>query len=304
MSVRKEEVRKLWSEGVAVKEIIERTNTLRQTIWKWTRDLPEPETRIKLTRRTLEQETQREAARALYTNGNSLDRVSVQLDVSRATVYGWIKDLVAKDPNRENNQGRRYKVDDDFFSQPTPENAYWAGLLAGDGNIINGIIRLSLKDKELIEGLKKATEFAGKVRKYKAPQGGQMYSVAISSTQWVKDLQQFNVVPNKSHILSPPDLEHPLNLAYLKGLYDADGCLTHTTKGYSVWKVAGTRMTCEWVKAIANELVPEHQASVRSNNGKSTYEFVLVGTRAIAMLKALHEVKTPELSRKWPSEIL
>ncbi len=302
---RKEDVRRLWSEGVSVKEIIERTDTRRQTIWKWTRDLPEPETRVKLTRRTLEQETQREAARAMYTNEKSLDRVANVLDVSKATVYGWIKDLVTKNPNRENDQGRRYKVNDDFFSVPCLENAYWAGLLAGDGNITqNGVIRLSLKDKELVEGFKKATKFKGKVRKYKAPQGGQMYSIAVSSLQWIEDLQQFNVVPNKSHTLSPPDLESPLDLAYLKGLYDADGCLTHTTKGYAVWKVAGTKMTCEWVKAIANELVPEHRASVRSNNGKSTYEFVLVGSRAIQMLRALHAVPTPELPRKWPTEIL
>ncbi|KKN63706.1 hypothetical protein LCGC14_0499410 [marine sediment metagenome] len=303
MDKRKTEVRELWAEGIPVKEIIKRTGTLRQTIWRWTRDLPEPETRVKLTRRTPKQETQREAARALYSNGSSLDKVSVQLDVSKPTVYGWIKDLVAKNPNRENNQGRRYKVNDEFFKDPNVINSYWAGLLAGDGNVINGVIRLSLKDRELIDGFKAVTKFAGKVREYKAPRGGQMYSVAISSSQWVKNLQQFNVVPNKSHTLSPPDLEHPLNLAYLKGLYDADGCLTHNTKGLSVWKVSGTRMTCEWVRDIATKLVPEHHANVNVNRN-TTHDFTLVGSRAVKMLKALHAIKTPELSRKWPTEIL
>ncbi len=304
---RKENVRRLWSEGVPVKNIIEQTNTSRQTIHKWTRDLPEPETRVKLTKRTPEQATQREVARELYSAGGSLDRVALTLVVSRATVYGWIKDLVAKNPNREENQGRRYKVNDEFFGVPSLENAYWAGLLAGDGNITSsGVIRLSLKDIELVEGFKRSTKFKGKVRKYKAPQGGQMYSIAVSSPRWVKDLQQFNVVPNKSHTLSPPDLETPLDLAYLKGLYDADGCLTHDAKGYSVWKVAGTRMTCEWVRSIATRLVPEHQANVTGvgKHSPTTHTFVLVGSRAIAMLKALHAIKTPELSRKWPTEIL
>ena len=245
-------------------------------------------------------------ARKLYEDGNSLDSVSRQIKTSKATVYDWVKDLVAKNPDRENNQGRRYKVNDDFFREPNIINSYWAGLLAGDGNIINGIIRLSLKDGELIDGFKKAIEFAGNIRKYKAPKGGQMYSVAVSSKQWVRDLQNFNVVPNKSHILEPPLLKHPLNLAYLKGLYDADGCLTHDVKGYSVWKVAGTRMTCEWVKDIANELVPEHRANVRpaGKHSPTTYTFALVGSRAIKMLRALHAVKTPELGRKWPLEAL
>ncbi len=306
MGSRKDEARKLWSEGVPVKEIIERTNTLRQTIWRWTRDLPEPDNRKKLTKHTPEREILCAKARKLYEEGNSLDSVSRQIKTNRATVYDWVKDLIAKSPDRENNQGRRYKVKDDFFREPNITNSYWAGLLAGDGNIINSVVRLSLKDAELIEGFKEATEFAGKVRKYKAPQGGQMYSVAINSKQWIRDLQQFNVVPNKSHTLAPPLLKDPLNLAYLKGLYDADGCLTHTVKGYSVWKVAGTRMTCEWIKKIADNLVPEHKANINGagQHSPTTYTFTLVGSRAIKMLKALHAIETPELSRKWPIEIL
>ncbi len=55
MLSRKEEVRKLWSQGISVKEIIQNTGTLRQTIWRWTRDLPEPENREKLTRQTQKQ---------------------------------------------------------------------------------------------------------------------------------------------------------------------------------------------------------------------------------------------------------
>ena len=303
MSSRRDEVRKLWSEGVPVKEIIEQTDTIRQTIWRWTRDLPEPDNRKKLTKHTPEREILCAKARKLYENGNSLDSVSRQIKTSRATVYGWVKDLVSKNPDRENNQGRRYRVNDDFFREPNIINSYWAGLLAGDGNVIYGTVRLHLKDKELVEGFKKATKFAGKIHKYKAPQGGQMYSVAISSKQWIKDLQRFNVVPNKSHTLSPPILNHPLNLAYLKGLYDADGCLTHSGKGYSVWKVAGTKMTCVWVKEIADKLVPKHRASVTLCK-ETTYTFVLVGSRAVEMLKALHAIETPELPRKWPIEIL
>ncbi len=300
---RKEEVQKLWAEGLPVKEIIEKTGTLRQTIWRWTRGLPEPEDRRKLTRRTPEQNELRLKAREAYAAGSSLDEVAMGLAVHKATAYGWIKDLVEKNPHRESTQGRRYHVNDNFFLTPNVTNAYWAGLLAGDGNIITSVIRLSLKDRELVEGFKETTDFKGTLREYKAPQGGQMYSVAINSKQWVKNLEQFNVVPNKCHILEPPDLEHSLNLAYLKGLYDADGCLTHSGNGYTVWKVAGTRKTCEWVKAIADELVPEHRANVNKCKN-TTFTFALVGSRAIKMLRALHAIETPELRRKWPLEVL
>lgn len=300
---RKEEVRKLWSDGIPVKEIIQKTGTLRQTIWRWTRDLPEPSDRVKLTRRTPRQAQLREESRRAYAAGKSLDKITKELKTKRATVYGWIKDIVPKDANREENQGRRYKVNDQFFATPNVLNSYWAGMLAGDGNLIYGIIRLSLKDEEMLMKLKKDVKFLGKIREYKAPAGGLMYQIAVSSKQWIEDLERnFNIIPNKSHTFTPPDLDYPLNLAFLKGLYDADGCLTHSKK-YPVWKVAGTRMTCEWVKTIANALVPENRSNVNVCRD-TTYNFVLVGSRAVKMLKALHEIPTPELPRKWPQDVL
>jgi len=135
---------------------------------------------------------------------------------------------------------RKYNFDFDFFKDPlTEHSAYWLGFIGADGYVSDEgkSLGITLKNDDY-EHLKKfnktlngnvpvvfrervATVISGRqtgIRK--------QCSIRLYSTEMVKDLYSYGIVPRKSLIIEfPPIKDDYLLWCYIRGYFDGDGSL-------------------------------------------------------------------------------
>lgn len=205
---------------------------------------------------------------------------------------------------------RKIRVNDCFFGVPNIENCYWAGFLAADGCIHKGtnILSVTLKgtDRCILEAFQKALgakkDF---IRTIVRPNANIQVRFDCSSNQIVDDLKtNFNIVPQKTLILNPPNLTNRALIdAFIIGLIDGDGHI----KTNKLWGVCGTNEICAWVQQRCIEILFQHglqpaPKSLRSYN-ELFENFARIqhgGERGQTILNHLSSVPTPfRLPRKW-----
>ncbi len=176
-----------------------------------------------------------------------------ELDILRNN-YGKIPISKVKEllPNRSNNSINhkafrlsikgslllyRAKVNDSFFSEYNPISCYYAGLIAADGNIVQnrGVLRLSQKDKTVLEKFKSIIQYEGNITrtnqrgtsKYFKDKSKyyECFHLRITSKKIVDDLKNnFNITGNKTLTLQPPsNLDEYHSKCFIIGLIDGDG---------------------------------------------------------------------------------
>lgn len=263
------------------------------------------------------------------------------------TYYGskTVKDLVKLLPNHSNNgiklrarklglwqdkslPYRTYSYDYSFFQVPNLTNSYYAGLLAADGSVstVTNVMRISLKreDSYLLEQFKKDIKFTGKVKDFDDTPGvnsvikdvNKVTPSAIlclsGAEQVVQDLRLgFNLVPNKTLILEPPNVKGENVLSFIVGYIDGDGWISLIDYKPTKWGesyglgvgLAGTFGFLSWVKSIFDRLCPNakrENAQVLKQKDSNIWVYKVGGFRAYKILKVLEAVKTPvRLERKW-----
>jgi len=124
---------------------------------------------------------------------------------------------------------RKYMLDENYFENiDTPDKAYILGFLLGDGNISKGGFRLSIhihqQDREVLEYVKYQLKTDASIRK--DMNRGVMIILYVSSYKLVKDLAKFGMVPQKTHIVKLPKIDQNLYSHLIRGLFDADGCIS------------------------------------------------------------------------------
>lgn len=144
----------------------------------------------------------------------------------------------------------KYLFDKDFFKKETAESFYVAGFIAADGWIYSPEnsnrkrfeLGLSLKeeDKSHLEKIQKIIGSNHKLYKRiiknskRDPKYNDSvsYTLLISSLDYVKDLEKFNIIPNKSLIYEfPLWLKTHNNVSsFLAGYFDGDGSISFDKK--------------------------------------------------------------------------
>jgi hypothetical protein len=123
---------------------------------------------------------------------------------------------------------RKYTLDESYFKHiDTPDKAYILGFLLGDGNIDKKYFRLSVhihqRDEEVLYYIKECLKSNVPMKK---ETNRDMVSLRMSSYTLINDLAKWNMVPKKAHILELPDIKEDLNSHLIRGLFDADGCIS------------------------------------------------------------------------------
>lgn len=206
---------------------------------------------------------------------------------------------------------KKYYHNNMFFSEPNNINSYWAGILAADGWIRDNYLFLALKfdDEFHIKNFANDLSYTGKV-KQRVSKGYKTAIVEIcSADQLVGDLENiFNITSKKSLTLKPPKLQNfDDKLAFIKGYWDGDGCIRIDEKNRLEVSCCGTFEVLNWIQEIFDKLVPPHGkyhaiARLRKSGpkvGKNHADYKITGHRAEAIFRKLHDLKTPELDRKW-----
>lgn len=126
-----------------------------------------------------------------------------------------------------------YNSHNNYFEHiDTKDQAYFLGLLAADGSVINQnksySVSISLMDTDVYM-LDKFIAYANlyNIKKYYRVRtvGKNAYSIFINSSKMANDLSQYGIIPNKSHLDSIflPNLENELISHFIRGYFDGDG---------------------------------------------------------------------------------
>jgi hypothetical protein len=200
--------------------------------------------------------------------------------------------------------GRINNVNDFYFSEITIENSYWAGFLAADGCLQQGMKNLSLGLQHIdlghLEKFKSNINFKGKIHTHtyfhkQLKKNYTFSNMTITSPRMCEDLKtNFNLTPKKSLTLKPPiNLNFEQSLSYIKGYIDGDGCID--TSGNMNLKIHGTEEVMIWIKTILNTITKGGSIWPRKN----IFIYSITGFYAMEVLPIILNSVSLGLERKW-----
>jgi transcriptional regulator with XRE-family HTH domain len=176
-------------------------------------------------------------AKYLHEQGYSQVKIAEMLGINRGTLKRWNEEMKMFEIRKPGEAGKlankKYNYNEDYFADiKTPNQAYLAGYILGDGTIVNRnkskrlILTLAEEDKQLLYDIAKELnmEEAIKFRKKNAPNEQNKYSLVINSTKMCNDLIRLGITSQKSG--SEPWIEFnndALQWSFLRGVFDADG---------------------------------------------------------------------------------
>lgn len=129
----------------------------------------------------------------------------------------------------------KYTCDEHYFDIiDTQDKAYWLGYIYADGYITSNMkyfgISLSRKDEYILYNLNEDLSSTYKIKRYDVKSGykvGCEYSrLLICNPTLVNGLCNNGVLPHKTDILMPPNLNDDLIRHFIRGYFDGDGCVT------------------------------------------------------------------------------
>ena len=154
---------------------------------------------------------------------------------------------------------RKYSLDLTNIKTDSHEKFYWLGFIAGDGNIAKKEARLRIElkeeDKEHLINFNKFMGSNSPLVERINNQGCKCVCLSINSIELKRYLAQYNLVPAKSKIFTIPLDKIPQQYLFdfLRGLFDADGCLTFERQRYdrpALYMVSGNLECIEQIKKI------------------------------------------------------
>ncbi len=217
-----------------------------------------------------------------------------------------------------------HSFDQNFWKEPNPLNAYWAGVISADGCIVENRpnafvlqLQVAIKDIDHLQRFQDAIKFTGKIRFYKKTCSlvendtvSEMCYISVSrAALWANDLKnKWGIIPKKTFHIVPPNIEDIiLKFCFLRGYLDGDGTITADyNKGYPLIRFTSCSETIvRWFETLFNEYFPD------SLNGKGSskptndygngncYYYSVCGFRALKVVEILSRLPVPVMTRKW-----
>lgn len=202
---------------------------------------------------------------------------------------------------------RKYTLNETFFETiDSEEKAYWLGFIAADGCVYRRTlsINLNIKDKAHLEKLIAILNSETQIKEIPGTGYGEGTMIAhleINSKKLVDDLAKYGIVPRKSLILKPPQIESSLERHWIRGYFDGDGSIIPELKnGNAQLSFCGTKEVIRWIEY---KLTNENSHSLYSrwkDATKNSYQFSLGGKDSILRyISYIYDNSTIYLDRKY-----
>jgi len=140
---------------------------------------------------------------------------------------------------------RKYTFNYNYFNKiNTEEKSYWLGFIYADGCVDThrDLLRISLvtEGEKHLKKFAKAIQYTGTVAgprfmkwKYKGiKRESKYYSLEIGQREFIKDLSNLGVIPNKTYCVKFPNIPINLRQHFIRGVFDGDGCISRKTTKY------------------------------------------------------------------------
>lgn len=152
----------------------------------------------------------------------------------------------------KHNIKRKYVINHNIFSNITPQNCYWAGFIAADGCVYRNFLKIGLQKRDAGH-IDKIYYFIES--KNKAKRKGKYAYLEVKSKTIVEDLKKhFNIVPNKSLHLKPPNINNnELIKHFIRGYVDGDGWLyVNRENVIQIGITSGSRKIISWINNMVH----------------------------------------------------
>lgn len=216
---------------------------------------------------------------------------------------------VANQTNDRTTQ--HYEKNPNFFKEENSNMAWLLGFLASDGNISkneNRIrIELSVVDREILERIKEIVKIENPIKIRENKRGFVFASLEWSCAEHKKDLEKYNIIPQKTYTLLPPTkLNEKFYIDYIRGYFDGDGTinlnLTRGGKSKNLrWGICGaSKPVLEWIIGVLKERynIPSVNIHKDSSHEKDFYSFVYSTNATRKIYDILYTNNSLSLKRK------
>lgn len=159
-----------------------------------------------------------------YEQGKSAVDIAKENGVESTSIYRLLKKHGVLIRNNSECK-RQLKYNSTFFDTYTELSCYWAGFIAGDGNVSGHELSVcsQLSDKAHIQKYKEELQSEHKLQEKENSCRLSIKSVELCSALF----ENFSITPAKSLTLEyPSKLPQEMNQPFIRGYFDADGCFT------------------------------------------------------------------------------
>lgn len=190
-----------------------------------------------------------------HTQGYSQVDISRMLGINRGTIKRWNDELhfiETRTPGEASKlKCKIHGYEENYFENIcTPNQAYIAGYITGDGTIFDRkkskrlVLSLAESDKQLLFDIGEEMNMKDviKFRKRNSDNEQNKYSLTINSTKMCEDLITLGIGPRKTGYERWIDFNNiELQWAYLRGFFDADGHIrVYIRNGYQKARIGFT----------------------------------------------------------------
>lgn len=212
--------------------------------------------------------------REYFQNNKSQEEISKMTGVPQTTISARMRKFGLKTKNRtwkmvQIIKQKMHKVNENYFDDLNSENAWVLGWLASDGYTREYKyskcfgIRLSTKDIEIIQKIRKLIEFEGPIYENttflkRTGRSYQLSNIKITSEKIVDRLSEFGITQNKSLTIRFPELienthSEQIIKAFILGVFEGDGSVLFDEKHKSpCFQIVGTK---EMLEGIQKQLI-------------------------------------------------
>jgi hypothetical protein len=235
----------------------------------------------------------------LYNSGLTSIEISEIFKVSKPTILKRLRenDVIM----RPNAWEKKYKFNEDFFSEYTTENCYWAGFIAADGWIGRtgsiGIEINRIDEKHLIKFcniIKRDPILHYRDKIQESGNVSHLCSLNLRSETIINNLKnKFYIVPAKSLILKPPiNIPFEFQKHFVRGFFDGDGCITasyakkkkHYNTRFCI--TAGSYYILDWIKYVMQKQILNigNPSITKDKRKKNTYGITFGGNKQVPLI--------------------
>lgn len=303
-NTKKEEIQRLYDEGVMLTEICKLTSSSQPTVKKvlLSCGIDYDAERKKAREKQLQQVIE------LYNQGNSQNYIETALKLTRKTIRELLKEagVEYRDKSQQQHINKNTEINHHAFDVLTPEVLYWIGMIFTDGHIEQkkeASIDLTLHNND-IDHLYKFKEFLGSSRDIKKDRGD-CSRLRVNSKPLRDRLVELGFTHNKSTTIAPHELlKHSRD--FWRGCIDGDGGVymnkvKKETKTYFTPHVflCGTLETIFEFAIFCNVYISVKDKFPSKAPGNNFYRISYYGQDARKIATYLYKDSTVYLQRKY-----
>lgn len=235
------------------------------------------------------------------------EQIAKKMGINYTTVHRWLRKLQLNLPNFHNE----LKFDNTVFDViDTEEKAYWLGFLYADGYVSTDRVSIELSlmgdDLEHLEKFRSFLHYKNPIRTTKVGYKGKLFSrcrLHLVNEHFHSRLIELGCTPKKSLRLSFPDISiftsKDLVFPFIRGYFDGDGCVTHTSNNKLEMIIVGTKEMMDGIKLWCPNIFGTTLHKDKRYPDSNTYTLVCTCNKATMLGHLLYDNATIYLQRKY-----